>query len=326
MKKRNPRGFWTFEKLRDIARLYPDQGSFKKGNKDAYNAAHRKHLMSAICPHMPAPRRSAYTLEEIQSEANKHTRRIDFKKKKESIYQAALCRDDYEQIVAHMDDSKAVAYTLEELKDIASRYSTAGEFKNSNPTAHRAACRRNDYESIIEHMQKLRNDWTLQEIIEKSDLCGTHMEFREKYPNEYQYACKNFNYAEISKHLKFSTRISKPEKYILGIVRNFIPEAKTLRDMKANIFNKPHIHGFEIDIFVPKLNKGIEYDGKWPHSVEGLKRGRPNWPAEDLKIYHELKDGYFKSKGITILHIKEDDWEKDQEACIKKCLAFLGIG
>jgi len=34
-------------------------------------------------------------------------------------------------------------------------------------------------------------------------------------------------------------------------------------------------------------------------------------------------DRYFKSKGIDILHIKEEDWVKDKDRCIKQCFLFL---
>ena len=95
--------------------------------------------------------------------------------------------------------------------------------------------------------------------------------------------------------------------------------------MGVKIKNRPNIHGFEIDVFVPRLNKGIEYDGSWPHSFEGLKRGRSKWSDDDIQNYHKLKDDWFASKGIKILHIKEKDWKKDKQACIDKCLKFLGV-
>ena len=47
------------------------------------------------------------------------------------------------------------------------------------------------------------------------------------------------------------------------------------------------------------------------------------WSDEDIRNYHEIKDSWFASNGIQILHIKEEDWIQDKEACIKKCLDFL---
>lgn len=50
------------------------------------------------------------------------------------------------------------------------------------------------------------------------------------------------------------------------------------------------------------------------------------WSDDDIRSYHEIKDGWFMfSKGIKILHIKEVDWIKDKQTCIRKCLEFLGL-
>lgn len=101
------------------------------------------------------------------------------------------------------------------------------------------------------------------------------------------------------------------------------PKIVKLKDYKVKIEGKPHIKRFEIDIFVPELNKGIEFDGIYWHSIAGLKRSRKHWPLEDLENYHQIKDTYFLGKGIKILHIKEQDWLKNKEECVKKCFQFL---
>jgi hypothetical protein len=118
---------------------------------------------------------------------------------------------------------------------------------------------------------------------------------------------------------------SLSERELFGVVKSIYPNAKKLRDRSVKISGKPHIGGFDLDIYVPELNLGIEYDGIWTHSVKGLKRGRKHWPDEDLKKYHGLKDDWFmSSKGIMVLHINEADWLLDKESCIKRCLDFLG--
>jgi hypothetical protein len=42
-------------------------------------------------------------------------------------------------------------------------------------------------------------------------------------------------------------------------------------DNKVKIKGKPYIHGFDIDIFIPELNIGIEFDGGYYHTFAGLK-------------------------------------------------------
>jgi hypothetical protein len=44
---------------------------------------------------------------------------------------------------------------------------------------------------------------------------------------------------------------------------------------------------------------------------------------EDLENYSRLKDEYFLSKGIQILHVKEEDWIANKQSCIDMCLKFI---
>lgn len=56
--------------------------------------------------------------------------------------------------------------------------------------------------------------------------------------------------------------------------------------------------GLEIDIYLPELNLGFEFNGLYFHS-EKFKE----------KNYHIRKTNYFNSKNIKIIHIWQDDWE-----------------
>jgi hypothetical protein len=55
--------------------------------------------------------------------------------------------------------------------------------------------------------------------------------------------------------------------------------------------------GFEIDIYLPELKLGFEFNGLYWHSDEHKN-----------KNYHLFKTNHFKDKGIRIIHIWEDDW------------------
>ena len=56
--------------------------------------------------------------------------------------------------------------------------------------------------------------------------------------------------------------------------------------------------GLEIDIYLPELKLGFEFNGLYWHSEE--------WKE---KNYHLDKTLYFKERGIRIIHIWEDDWD-----------------
>jgi hypothetical protein len=55
--------------------------------------------------------------------------------------------------------------------------------------------------------------------------------------------------------------------------------------------------GLEIDVYLPELKIGFEFNGLYWHSDK----------FKD-KNYHLYKTNYFKDKGIKIIHIWEDDW------------------
>jgi len=55
--------------------------------------------------------------------------------------------------------------------------------------------------------------------------------------------------------------------------------------------------GLEIDIYLPELHLGFEFNGLYWHSEKFVERN-----------YHLNKTNYFKNRGIQIIHIWEDDW------------------
>lgn len=84
----------------------------------------------------------------------------------------------------------------------------------------------------------------------------------------------------------------------IGIQSSF--KEKDLLEYIKSIHGKV-IHGYrdglEIDIYLPDLKIGFEFNGLYWHS-EKFKE----------KNYHLKKTDYFKEKGIRIIHIWEDDW------------------
>jgi len=71
--------------------------------------------------------------------------------------------------------------------------------------------------------------------------------------------------------------------------------------------------GLEIDIFLPEINIGFEYNGLY-------------WHSEDYKHrdYHIEKTTYFDNKGIRIIHIWEDDWKNKQEILKSQIRNWIG--
>jgi len=72
--------------------------------------------------------------------------------------------------------------------------------------------------------------------------------------------------------------------------------------------------GLEIDIYLPQLKLGFEFNGLYWHSDERLD-----------KNYHLNKTNYFKKKGIRIIHIWEDDWDFKSDIVKNQIRNWLGL-
>lgn len=74
------------------------------------------------------------------------------------------------------------------------------------------------------------------------------------------------------------------------------------------------LEGKEIDLLVPSIKLGIEYNGlKW-HSEEFNKD----------KNYHLHKTELAESKGYHLIHVFEDEWMEHKELVLNKIKHFLG--
>lgn len=238
------------------------------------------------------------------------------------------------------------AYSLEEIKEILKKenFSLVSDYKNVDSKTevicskgHKISIRLTQFISAglrckicTDAGRRLNFDY-VKNFIEKEGYILISQEYRNKDSKLQSFCPKGHDYEFSFGHFKnggkrcgtCSTNTSKAEKELLSHIGGIHGDARSKRFSKLIIDNKPHINRFDIDIFVPSLNKGIEFDGTYWHSDKGLKRSRSHWPDCDIKDYHEIKDNYFLSIGIQILHIKEEDWIKDKEACLKRCLEFL---
>jgi hypothetical protein len=104
-----------------------------------------------------------------------------------------------------------------------------------------------------------------------------------------------------------STFNSKPQKEM----ESFISEELNLEVL---VNHKKVLHGVEIDLYVPSLKVGIEYNGLYWHSE---KMGK-------TRNYHQLKTILAESEGIKLIHIFEDEWNSKQEIVKDRLRHILG--
>jgi hypothetical protein len=205
----------------------------------------------------------------------------------------------------------------------ALKYKTRGSFQMNSHSAYNAAKNKKILDRVCPHMVRVHEEWNVDKIINKSKNYNKRSIFQKEDMGAYAAATRMCILDDVCSHMDKSSNVSASEKDLFDTIRSAYPETQRLIDRNITIQGKSHIKGFHIDIYVPELRKGIEFDGTYWHSVEGLKRSRKHWPQEDLENYSHIKDGHFKSKNIEILHIYEDDWKKDKTSCIDNCFQFL---
>ncbi len=274
-----------------------------------------------------------WTNERIQEEAYKFLTRGDFFNHSQSAYRIAQVRGILDVICAHMGDSLRKPWTDKELEEEALKYMTRNDFQCGSRAAYQAARKLGEmfFLKICSHMPiDLKTGgvphnfyWTEEKIHEQALKYSTRAEFQKGYKAAYQAAVENGILDKVCSHMVVWGGTSLAEKELFAIIKNVFPNAKKLRDRKVKIENKPYIRGFDIDVLVGKF--GIEFDGKYYHSFEVMRADpkKSEWSDDDVKNYHEIKDAWFATKGIKILHVKEEEWIVNKQVCIQRCLEFL---
>lgn len=181
--------------------------------------------------------------------------------------------------------------------------------------------------------EKYINEAELKKLSNYSRLCPKTITIHKIHPPEkelletyynpnyrIEFHCDNCNNTEIipSETFKFRLRSSNTCcSKCSGITSGSVKE-RELRDYISNelglviISNDRSVLGNkEIDIMIPSLHTGIEFDGLYWHNDQLID-----------KNYHLNKTSLANSKGIRLIHIFEDEWEHKKEI-VKSRLKYL---
>ena len=132
-----------------------------------------------------------------------------------------------------------------------------------------------------------------------------HTECGYKYPVSYnKFTSLNRRCPHCSKVRKYSLAEKEILEYIESLGIACIPNHR----MEIDGYRK------ELDIFIPDLNLGIEYNGAYWHSEERSK--------SKLNLYEKTQ--LFKSKDIHIIHIMSDEWSNKRRIVKSRLANIIG--
>ena len=128
-------------------------------------------------------------------------------------------------------------------------------------------------------------------------ICPEHGEFQQTPDSHLQgKGCSKCSHAQ-----------SQNETVIYEIIKQYF--SNTIERVRKIIYP------YEIDIFIPEKNIGIEYNGIRWHTDE----------FKNNKNYHLMKTQLCKDKGVSLIHIFEDEFINNKEIVINKIKHILGI-
>jgi hypothetical protein len=250
-------------------------------------------------------RKFKWSNDQIALEALKFETKANFKKYGRCFFEAAKKRDTLDLVCSHMKpNTYNVPWTLEELRKVASLYKKRNDFKKGNEGAYATARKRKILEEICQHMEPPKKEYSEEEIKNAALQFSTRRRFKLG-SKLYKAALRKGSVFmdNICSHMKKSKGTSIQEQVILDIVLKHFPNAKKQRfqNKHRDVYGQSY---FELDVYIPELNKGIEFDGTYWHS-DSVIRKRSGISAEE---YHKRKDDFFDSLGIKVLHISELFW------------------
>lgn len=105
---------------------------------------------------------------------------------------------------------------------------------------------------------------------------------------------------------KCKGKVSKAELEIFMIISSSF-------DFKIITSDRNEIYPYELDIYIPELQKAIEFNGLYWHYDK----------SKFIPGKHAMKSNMCREKGIQLLHIREDLWLRDKDKVKNFILKFL---
>lgn len=128
----------------------------------------------------------------------------------------------------------------------------------------------------------------------------------------------NCPFCNLSNH---KTSHSYQELELVDFLRKTFPSLKIFNS--NNKINRHIIPPYEIDVWIPEKNIGIEYNGSFWHSIEFLQKYKETDMIDNDNMFMCLKKKILcEQKNIHLIHIYEDEWILQKDA-IKKLLIDL---
>ena len=84
-----------------------------------------------------------------------------------------------------------------------------------------------------------------------------------------------------------------------------------MQNDRNTIINPSTGHNLELDIYLPEVNKAIEFNGIYWHSLHRAKN------------YDKIKKDQCRRNNIDLLIVEEENWNNNKELCLQVIENFI---
>ena len=141
---------------------------------------------------------------------------------------------------------------------------------------------------------------------------NNHIKLKIQCPKGHKFKMRwnNFQIGQRCPECWEETSHSKPEKEVLEIVKSFTNKLVMEND-RTQIINPKTGKNLELDVYIPALDKAIEFNGTYWHS------------SNYMKYKDEQKIIQCEDKGINLMIIEEQDWINNKKECVNNIHSFI---
>jgi len=308
---------YTLESITIEAQKYSFRKEFEQNARPYYAAAHRNGWLNQVCQHMQQTVTN-WTKDLVLSKTVEADNISDFIQKYSGAYKHAVSNGYLKELKSAFPSGPKIPHnkkwTKESVLDIAKQCESYTTFRKTYRHAYMYASKVSmlpEVQAIIPKAPRepVNKKWSFDLCVDKMAECKTRNEFNKKYSGAAKYLSDRglVDQAFSAANIGYATGTSECEAELLEWVRS----------LGINAVNRKKFgRELEIDIYMPDLNIGIEYNGLYWHS-EATGKG----PS-----YHINKNKLAKSNGIKqVIHIFEDQWRERKDQVKGYLSSKLGI-
>ena len=151
-----PKGYWTKDRIQEVASRFSYRSEFQKSYVGAYNVATENGWLEEVCCHMTALRVPTWTIDSIKEAVKDCVKYAEFKSKFPSAYNVARKSGWLEEIRIHMSPGQlphGYWNDFDRVKEAAKKCSTRTEFQDRFGSARNAAKKHGWMDLVCAHMK-----------------------------------------------------------------------------------------------------------------------------------------------------------------------------